>query len=252
MFCACVTKTTGLSRDAYGPIFKGDGTYYGFTTDGNCAIRPPVPNMYSGMVPVAINNAQYAGSLACGACLEVEGTGRGLGANPIRGKFKAFVMDRCPECKFGDLDLSASGDGRWEIKWRFVKCPGEAVSLLFEGSNAYYWKLQPRGSKTPIKKAWLNGMQGSRSQDNFFVFRSGSGIRTPAILRTQDIFGEEISNTLREFKSDGIVRPPQNRVMKTCVKNAGICNRKRNKRCCNGGYKCKGTRSGKQRCLRNV
>lgn len=203
----CVMRANGISSHSYGPTFKGEGTYYGFTTGGNCAIRPPVPNMYSGMVPVAINDAQYSGSLACGACLEVEGSGRGLGATPIRGKFKAFVMDRCPECKFGDLDLSVSGDGRWDIKWKFVKCPGEPVSLLYEGSNPYYWKLQPRGSKTPVRKVWVGGIQGVRSQDNFFIFRNGAPIGTPTTLTTVDIFGQTTSTVLRTFKPDGVMYP---------------------------------------------
>lgn len=34
-----------------GETFSGEGTYYGYTTDGNCAIREPIPGMYNGMQP---------------------------------------------------------------------------------------------------------------------------------------------------------------------------------------------------------
>lgn len=34
-----------------GSTFTGDGTYYGETSDGNCAIRSPIPTMYTGMIP---------------------------------------------------------------------------------------------------------------------------------------------------------------------------------------------------------
>jgi len=41
-----------LSSDPYdGTTFTGDGTYYGTTSNGNCAIRSPIPSMYDGMIP---------------------------------------------------------------------------------------------------------------------------------------------------------------------------------------------------------
>lgn len=42
----------------YGEEFSGDATYYGYTTRGNCAIREPIPSMYGGMIPVALNAPQ--------------------------------------------------------------------------------------------------------------------------------------------------------------------------------------------------
>lgn len=84
----------------FGRVYSGDGTYYGATEGGNCAMRQPRPAFYQGMVPVAINDAQYEGSLTCGTCLQVTGSGRGSGGNPIKGTFKAYIMDRfvCPSC----------------------------------------------------------------------------------------------------------------------------------------------------------
>lgn len=49
---------------------------------------------------------------------------------------QGYVSDKCPECKDGDLDFAMAGDGRWDIKWKFVPCPGsnDKPSFLFEGA----------------------------------------------------------------------------------------------------------------------
>lgn len=80
----------------YDERFSGDATYYGVTPDGdgNCAIGSPLPAMYDGMIPVALNNDQYGDSSMCGACIEGEGSGEGEGADPVEGPFKAYITDR--------------------------------------------------------------------------------------------------------------------------------------------------------------
>jgi expansin (peptidoglycan-binding protein) len=168
----------------FGKTFFGDGTYYGSTDGGgNCAINNPLPSIYAGMTPVAINNPQYDGS--CGACLIVRGTGAGSGANPISTKpFRAFVSDRCPECQFGDLDLASNGDGRWKVKWEYVPCPRAGrISYKFEGSNPWYVKIQPRGMATPAKKVVVGGVPATFTQDNFWVATKGTGF--PATVKVQ-------------------------------------------------------------------
>ncbi|CAM9702843.1 unnamed protein product [Pylaiella littoralis] len=160
----------------YNERFSGDATYYGEIPngEGNCAIRSPLPEMYDGMIPVALNDDQYGDSSMCGACIEGEGSGEGAGADPVEGPFKAYVTDRCPECVPGDLDFSVSGDGRWDITWRFVPCEASSdQTFLFEGSNDFYWKIQPRGGRSPVERLWVNGVEASRSQDNFFILEGG-------------------------------------------------------------------------------
>ena len=41
----------GSSYPYDGSTFSGDGTYYGTTSNGNCAIRSPIPSMYDDMIP---------------------------------------------------------------------------------------------------------------------------------------------------------------------------------------------------------
>lgn len=128
-----------------------------------------LPYMYQKMIPVAINDDQYDNSKSCGACIQVRGSGRGIGGRPIRGTFRAYVHDRCPECRRGDLDLSSSGDGRWHISWKFVACPMNDAFFAFEGSNNFYKKIQVRGLRFPARAMWINGKKAERSQDNFFI-----------------------------------------------------------------------------------
>lgn len=160
-------------------IFHGEATFFDIGDNvggGNCALRGTLPKVYDGLIPVALNNDQYGDSLLCGACIEGVASGEGSGTTPLVGTFNAFVTDRCPECSFGDLDFGMDGDGRWEISWRFVKCPVKGrndPSFIFEGSNEWYWKIQARGTKTPVKKLWVNGVKAERTQDNFFVISQG-------------------------------------------------------------------------------
>ena len=45
-----ITTPRQLGSDPYDGSFNGDGTYYGTTSNGNCAISP-IPSMYDGMIP---------------------------------------------------------------------------------------------------------------------------------------------------------------------------------------------------------
>lgn len=96
---------------------------------------------------------------------------------------KTNENNSCPECKEGDLDFSQNGDGRWDIKWEFVKCPGESLTFVFEGSNNYYWKIQPLGTKTPVKTLKINGKTAARQDDNHFVLH-GTFMGTQTVVTT--------------------------------------------------------------------
>ena len=177
----------------FGNKFSGDGTYYGNVSpsDGNCAIEYPIPSMYRGMIPMAVSlYDMYDDSVMCGACIEGTGTGHGSGKNPIKGKFKGFVSDSCAECSKGDLDFAKSGDGRWDISWKFVECPsGGDPSFIFEGSNEWYWKIQPRGTKSPVSELWVDGNKASMTQDNFFTAQGGP-FYGEQVVKTKTMFGE--------------------------------------------------------------
>lgn len=109
------TKTDAAAVDA-GPEESGEATYY--DADGTGACGFPKSNDF---MVAAMNGAQYSKSI-CGKCVEVTG--------PL-GKVTVRIVDLCPGCKRGDLDLSQTAfqkiaklsAGRVPITWHYAPCP---------------------------------------------------------------------------------------------------------------------------------
>ncbi|KAK9800224.1 hypothetical protein WJX73_000819 [Symbiochloris irregularis] len=107
--------------------FSGVGTYSQAAGNGAgwaCEGRTPG---HPGLPTVAINAVQFGMGAACGACIEVTGTGKGEGSTPMTGTFKVTVTNILTQGSSGDLDFPKTGSGQWGIKWSFIECPG-AVS----------------------------------------------------------------------------------------------------------------------------
>ena len=78
-------------------------TYYGnYPGGGACSLDPvsPLTNQ-PGWIKVAAGRADFQGSLGCGMCLEINGTGKGSGISPVNGTLKGVVHDLCGGCKQG-------------------------------------------------------------------------------------------------------------------------------------------------------
>lgn len=100
------------------------------------------------------------------------------------------MSDKCPECAESDLDFAQSGDGRWEIEWHFVECSGGGEPhFVFEGSNNFYWKIQPRGTSTPVERLTVNGIDGVRTDDNFFEIHAPSAFEGDQTVEVWTIAG---------------------------------------------------------------
>lgn len=108
-------KSDAAAVDA-GPEESGEATYYDADGSGACGF----PKSSDFMV-AAMNGAQYSKAI-CGKCVEVTGP---LGTVVVR------IVDLCPGCKKGDLDLSQTAfqkiaklsAGRVKITWHYVACP---------------------------------------------------------------------------------------------------------------------------------
>jgi expansin len=186
-----VTKFTANCNQ----IFAGEGTYYGYSGGGNCSFPNPSTPVYTG----AMNQNQYAGSLTCGTCVAVTGE---------RGTLVVSIEDRCPECSFGDIDLSTLAfekiadpiKGRVPISWKIVACPyNNPVKFRFkEGSSQYWTAVQIRNHRYPVSKLEykVNGnyININREIYNYFVVPSGMGIG-PYDFRITDIYGNVIEET---------------------------------------------------------
>lgn len=101
---------------ANGPEQSGEATYYDANGTGACGFKPS-----NDFYVAAMNDEQYR-QADCGKCVSVTGP---KGTTVVR------IVDKCPGCDRGDLDLSMTAfskvaslsDGRIKIKWHFVACP---------------------------------------------------------------------------------------------------------------------------------
>ena len=200
---ATTPKLTGEQIQA-GKEYKGEGTFYGATGAGHCSLdaaKPGEPLMFA-----AMNHEQYNNSEACGAYVEVSGPKQKEGADPIVVK----IVDECPECKPGDLDLSPQAfelignpsDGRIPISWHLVN-PGKTDPITYhskEGSTNEYWTaIQIRNSNAPISKLEIQEDNGlwtelERKPYNYFVDSNGIGAGEHT-FRLTNTLGQTITET---------------------------------------------------------
>jgi expansin (peptidoglycan-binding protein) len=173
----------------------GDGTYYDADGTGACSFDASPDDL----MVAAMNAPDFDNAAWCGACLEVTGP---MGVVTVR------VVDECPGCAHGDLDLSPQAfqmisplsAGRVSIMWHEVACnvTGPIAYHFKDGANAYWTAIQIRNHRYPIAK--VEAMAGSAYQDiprvdyNFFVDSSGLG-PGPYALRVTDTRGHVLDDT---------------------------------------------------------
>ena len=133
----------------------GKATYYSATGGGACSYDPS-PN---DLMVAAMNMPQYQNSQSCGMCVEVTGP---------KATIVVRIVDLCPECTSGHLDLSEQAfekiadksAGVVPITWTPVACQVTGpISFRFkEGSTQWWMGVQLRNSRLPVKKIeLLNG-----------------------------------------------------------------------------------------------
>lgn len=184
---------TETSSCAPGNDVSGEATYYDATSVGNCSFDATTDDM----LVAALNTTDYGNAQWCGACAEVAGP---LGSVTVK------IVDRCPGCAPGDLDLSGTAfshianpsDGRVPITWKFVACHVEGdVSLRFKtGSNQWWSGIQVLNHRHPIASVEYQGSAGEfipveRRIYNYFVADSGMGAG-PVNFRITDNLGQQI------------------------------------------------------------
>jgi expansin (peptidoglycan-binding protein) len=174
---------------------RGEATFYTFAHRmGNCSFERPPADMLVG----ALNTAQYARSAACGACVRIAGP---KGATTVR------IVDRCPRCRRGDIDLSRAAferiadcdQGRVAIRWRFVPCAVNGpIRYHFTGSKYGWTALQIRNHRHAIAKVeWLADggvIELERQNHNYFARTAKMG-PGPYTLRVTDVQGSTLTDT---------------------------------------------------------
>lgn len=175
----------------------GDATFYSFADgSGNCLFDPTPNDLMIG----AMNQTDYAGSAICGACLSLTGPNANIF---IR------IVDRCPECKPGDIDLSPlafskiadTSLGRVKISWHLITCniTGPIVYHFMDASSQWWTAVQIRNYRYPIMSVeYLTGGGSfkdiNRESYNYFVEPNGMG-PGPYTFRVTDMFGHVLVDT---------------------------------------------------------
>lgn len=194
VYLPLITKAGGKANSQ--PTHSGEGTYYGATGTGNCSY-PATPN---NLMVGAMNQTDYANSAICGAYVTLTGP---KGTATIR------IVDRCPECKPGDIDLSVEAfdkiaersAGRVPITWKIISpdISGNLIYYIKEGSSQWWTAVQVRNHRNPIAKFEYKNASGQfeelpRMEYNYFLKDSGMGTG-PYTFRVTDIYGNQIVDT---------------------------------------------------------
>jgi len=173
------------------PIHQGIATYYDATGAGACSFDPS-PN---DLMVAAMNAVEYDNSAVCGAYVRVTGP---------KGSITVRIVDLCPECLAGHLDLSqeAFGQiadlylGRVPITWQVVSpaLVGPIAYHFKDGSNQWWTAVQIRNHRNPIArleylKAGSQWVSVPRVSYNYFVQTNPGMGPGPYTFRVTDSYG---------------------------------------------------------------
>jgi expansin (peptidoglycan-binding protein) len=177
-------------------VHTGEATYYDEADgSGNCMFDPTPQDLMVG----AMNHVDYAGAALCGAYVEISGP---------KGVIIIRIVDQCPECPAGDIDLSPQAfariddliKGRVPITWRIVSpsIDGPIRYRFKEGSSQWWTAVQIRNHRNPIAKFEYRDGSGAfkavpRTDYNYFVESSGMG-PGPYTFRVTDSYGNVLTD----------------------------------------------------------
>ena len=188
-------------------VHRGEGTYYTFADgSGNCSF-PATPGM---LMVGAMNHVDYGSSAACGTCVHLTGP---------KGSIDIRIVDQCPECKAGDIDLAPTAfdgiadrtAGRVPITWNTIACDvsGPVIYHFKDGSNPYWTAVQIRNHRYRVArleyKTAVGGWKAvARLDYNYFVEGAGMG-PGPYAFRVTDIYGRTLEDAGIALEADADV-----------------------------------------------
>jgi expansin (peptidoglycan-binding protein) len=163
------------------------------------------------LMVAAMNAVEFEHARVCGEFVAVSGP---KGAVTVR------IVDLCPECLAGHLDLSREAfariadlpQGRVAITWRVVS-PALNDPILYQfktGSNQWWTAVQVRNHRNPVASFEYRNAGGqwvsvARTDYNYFVQTNpGMGIG-PYAFRVTDVYGNALVDTGVQFIEGGTV-----------------------------------------------
>jgi len=159
---------------------------------GNCSYpAPPADNLY-----VAMSPSEYDSAAPCGSYLEVTGPD---------GSVRVKVVDQCPECATGHIDLSATAFARIaplsagliSVSYHTIADPPLPGPLAFEvktGSSQYWLALVVMNTGNALSSVQVQTAAGwltlGRTSWDGWIAQSGAGAG-PFTVRLTDTLGNQ-------------------------------------------------------------
>jgi expansin len=206
LFVICIaTVNLSAQPDNGGIVHTGQATYYNATGAGNCMFDSTPNNL----MVCAMNNSEYDNASVCGASIHIKGP---------KGYVTVRIVDRCPECPVGNVDLSKQAfakiadtiQGRVAITWSYVEttASGPIRYRIKTGSNPWWIGVQVLDHINPIVKfeAMKNGVWTAvpRMDYNYFVDAAGLG-PGPFSFRVTDLYGQQLIDMNIPLKPDSVM-----------------------------------------------
>lgn len=185
-----------MARANTNPLHQGVATYYDATGGGACSFDPSPGDL----MVAAMNAEEFATAAVCGEFVHVVGP---------RGEVTVRIVDLCPECLAGHLDLSQEAfaliadlpQGRVAISWQVIS-PAMAGPIGYhfkDGSNQWWTAVQVRNHRNPIAKveyqtAGGQWVQVPRTSYNYFVQTNPGMGPGPYVFRVTDWYGNVLTD----------------------------------------------------------
>ncbi|MGW0215036.1 expansin EXLX1 family cellulose-binding protein [Micromonospora chokoriensis] len=176
---------------------NGKATFYDSKgAGGNCS-NPAAP---ANRLYVALGPTEYSAGAACGGFLDVTGP---------KGTVRVLIMDQCPECAPGHLDLSREAfariadpvQGLVPVTYRAVvnpPLPGPLTFRMKEGSSQWWFAVRVGNHGNPLRSVEVRQGDGgafrpaARQDYNYWLIASGAG-PGPFTIRVSDVYGNRVT-----------------------------------------------------------
>ena len=177
--CAAVLSAANAQQAQQASEVSGTATHYVLQGLPNCSYpSPPADGLFVALPPDA-----YDSAAACGGYLEVHGPD---------GSVRVEVIDQCPDCGDGHIDLSEAAfsaiaplsAGLVDVTYQPLanpSLPGPVSLLVKQGSSQYWLALLAANTGNPLASVQVqSASSGSwsslvRASYNYWVAQSGAG-----------------------------------------------------------------------------
>jgi expansin len=189
--CAAPLPRSALTTESSGSEIA---THYVLQGLGNCSYPAPANGLF-----VALSPAEYDSGAACGGYLEVTGPD---------GSVTVQVIDQCPPCATGHIDLSETAFARLaplsagliNVSYDSLvnpALPAPVTAEVKQGSSQYWLALLFDNTGNPLASVQVETASGgwlslSRASYNYWIASSGAG-NGPFTVRLTDTQGHQIT-----------------------------------------------------------